>query len=153
MTPGGYLEFQDYGCELFTSDGIKLEGLVPEHPATKYIFHIIRAAERAGRPLVVARDIADRMEKAGFIDIQQKTVILPLGPWPRQRELKELGKWGKLSLLEGSYPYALLLLTREGWTEEEIREMVDDLVSSVDNGSYYTQGWFVYGKKPAASAA
>jgi len=107
------------------------------------------AAERIGRPLVIGRGIAERMEKAGFVDVQKLTVTWPLGSWPKSKELKELGRWGRLSLLEGAYPYALLLLTREGWSQEAVRKMTDDLISSINKGRYYTQGWFVYGRKPA----
>ena len=153
MTPGGYLEYQDYGCELFMSDGTRLDGTLPEHPANKYIFHINEAAKKSGRPLAVARGMADRMAEAGFVDIQQKTVIWPVGTWPKQRDLKELGRWGELSLLEGAYPFALMLLSREGWAQQDIKDMVDEFVSSVTKGSYYAQGWFVYGRKPEAEAA
>ena len=148
MAPGGYLEFQDYGCEVFLSDGTKLEGINPEHPASTYIFHITSAAERAGRPLPIGRTIAEQMEKAGFVDIQQKTVTWPWGSWPKERELKEIGKWGMLGMIESAYPFALHLLTREGWTKEEVKELVDTTLSSIRKCNYYCQGWFVYGRKP-----
>ena len=146
--PGGYLEFQDYGCEMFLSDGTKLEGINAEHPLSCYMHHTTSAAERAGRPLIIARSMADRMEKAGFVDIQQQTYTSPVGSWPKQKELKELGKWGRIGLVESAFPYALHLLTREGWTKEQIKEMVDAGIASVSKSKYYCQGWFVYGRKP-----
>ena len=153
MAPGGYLEFQDYGCELFLSDGTRLNGLNPEHlkqhPITTYLFSTNSAAERAGRPLNVARGMAERMEKAGFVDVQRKTVIWPLGSWPKQKELKELGRLGKVGLVESAYPFALHLLTREGWTQEKIKEMIDTVIASVSKKHYYGQAWFVHGRKPA----
>ena len=150
MAPGGYLEFQDYGCELFLSDGTRLEGVNPEHPPSTYIFHLTSAAARAGRPLIVASGIAERMERAGFVDIHQKTAIWPLGSWPKQKELKELGKWGKIGMLEGAYIFALQLLTREGWSKEEVKELVDATIVALKKHNYYYQGWFVYGRKPEA---
>lgn len=149
MTPGGYLEFQDYGCELFLSDGTRLEGIHPEYPASNYIYHITSAAERAGRPLTVARGMAERMERAGFVDVHQETAIWPMGQWPQQMPLKEIGKWGKVGMVEGAYPFALQLLTREGWTQEQVRELVDATISSIERCNYYYEGWFVYGRKPA----
>jgi len=148
LAPGGYVEFQDYGCEIFTSDGFQLEGLNPKHPASDYIHHTTSAAARAGRPLVVARGIAERMKNAGFVDIKQQTAIWPVGSWPKKKELKEIGKWAKLGMLDGALPFALLLLTREGWAKEKVEEMVDKCISSLNKGNYYFQAWFVYGKKP-----
>ena len=110
------------------SDGTSLDGMLPEHPATRYIFHINEAARKFGRPLAVAHGMADRMAEAGFFDIQQKTVIWQIGSWPKQRDLKQLGRWGKLSLLEGAYPFALILLSREGWPQQDIKKMVDEFV-------------------------
>lgn len=151
MVSGGYLEFQDYGCELFLSDGTSLKGINPEHPACTYMFHTTSAAERAGRPLFIARSMAERMEKAGFVDVQQQTAIWPLGAWPKQRELKELGKWGKLGMMESLYPFAVQLLTREGWTQGQVKELVNAVLSSLDKHNYYFQAWFVYGRKPGGS--
>ena len=148
ITPGGYLEFQDYGCEIFLSDGTKLVGIDPEHPAGTYTFHITSAAERAGRPLTIARGIGERMRKAGFVDVQEKTAIWPVGTWPKQKALKEIGRWGKLGSVEGCHAFALQLLTREGWTQQQVKEMVDAAVSDMDRHNYYFMGWFVYGRKP-----
>ena len=146
--PGGYVEFQDYGCEIFSSDGTRLDGLIPEHPATSYMHHTTSAAARAGRPLIIARGMVERMEKAGFVDIQKETAIWPLGPWPKQRDLKERGKWAMLGMMESCFPFALHLLTREGWTKDQIKDMVDATIASITKGKYYCQGWFVYGRKP-----
>ena len=148
MAPGGYLEFQDYGCEIFLSDGTKLDGINPDHAISDYIFHVTSAAERAKRPLRVGRGVADRMRKAGFVDVEEKTAIWPLGTWPKQKALKEVGRWGMVGMVEGAYPFGLYLLTREGWTPEEVRKLVDDALASTKKHNYYFQAWFVYGKKP-----
>ena len=111
------------------------------------------AAERSGRPLIMGRVMAERMEKAGFVDIHQQTGTWPLGPWPKQKDLKELGKWGRLSVMESVLPFALQLLTREGWTREDIEKMVDDLLASLSKNHYYVQAWYVYGKKPEGPEA
>ena len=146
--PGGYVEFQDYGCELFLSDGTKLDRPVDGQPISKYIHVITSAAERNGRPLVIGRGMAERMKNAGFVDVQQQTGTWPLGPWPKQKDLKELGKWGRLSVTETALPFALMLLSREGWTQEEIKKLVDDTLGSIGKNHYYVQAWYVYGRKP-----
>ena len=150
LAPGGYLEFQDYGCEVFLSNGTRLDGEIPEHPIARYMSVINAAAARTGRPFAIARGMAERMKEVGFVDIQQRTTTWPLGPWPKQRDLKELGKWGKMAYVEGALPFALMLLTREGWSKETITEMIDAATASLKKNSYYVQAWFVYGRKPEA---
>jgi len=150
LTPGGYLEFQDYGCELFLSDGTRLNGVTPEHPLGTYMHHITSAAASSGRPLTIARGMAERMERAGFVDVQQQTAIWPVGPWAKKKELKELGKWGKIGMMETAHPFAVQLLTRQGWTVQQVKDMADITVSSLNKGKYYFQGWFIHGKKPEA---
>ena len=145
--PGGYLEFQDYGCEIFLSGGTKLEGIIPEHPVSTYMYSTTSAVERAGHPLTVARGMGERMRKAGFVGVQEQIAIWPYGPWPKQRELKEIGRWGMLGMIETAYPFALQLLTREGWTQEQVKELVDAMTDSARRNNYYFQAWFVYGRK------
>lgn len=148
--PGGYVEFQDYGCEVFTSDGTMLLGECPDHPIGTYFHHVMGAAGRAGRPLIIARGIKHRLEKAGFVDVVERTAIWPLGPWPKDKHLKELGKYGKMGTIESLYPFATQLLTREGWTMDKVTELCESVVKAHDKGKYYCHGWFVYGRKPRA---
>ena len=148
--PGGYVEFQDYGCEVFTSDGTMLLGECPEHPIGTYFHYVMGAAERAGRPLIVARGIKAKLIKAGFVDVVERTAIWPLGPWPKDKHLKELGKWGRMGTLESLIPFATQLLTREGWTMEKVKDLCRSVREAHDKGKYYCHGWFVYGRKPKA---
>lgn len=148
--PGGYVEFQDYGCEVFTSDGTMLMGESSEHPIGTYFYHVMGAANRAGRPLIIARGMRDRLIRAGFVNVVERTAIWPLGPWPKDKHLKELGKWGRMGALESLIPFATLLLTREGWTLEQIQDLCDSVRKAHDKGRYYCHGWFVYGQKPKA---
>ena len=148
--PGGYVEFQDYGCEVFTSDGTMLLGECPEHPIGTYFHHVMGAAERAGRPLIIARGIKDRLIGAGFVDVVERTAIWPLGPWPKDKHLKELGKWGRMGTLESLNPFATQLLSREGWSMDQIKDLCDSVRKAYDKGKYYCHGWFIYGRKPKA---
>lgn len=125
-----------------------LKGDTPEHPIGAYFHHVMGAGERAGRLLIVARGIKDRLLKAGFVDVVERTAIWPLGPWPKDKNLKELGKWGKMGTVESVYPFATQLLSREGWTKEQIAKLCDGVINHADKGKYYCHGWFVYGRKP-----
>ena len=75
MEPGGYFEYQDYGCEVYLSDGTQPKGDNEQYPVATYFHHTIHAAEKQGRPLLIAPSMKERMEKIGFVDCEAQTTI------------------------------------------------------------------------------
>lgn len=148
--PGGYVEYQDYGCQIYLANGTHLEGIHEKYPIATYFHHVINAAERQGRPLLVAPTMKERMEKAGFVDCVAQTAIWPVGAWPKDKRLKELGKWGLMGALDSLFPFGVHLLTKEGWSIEKIKALCDETGKGFYKNNYYTYGWFVYGRKPEA---
>lgn len=150
--PGGYFEFQDYGCELFSHDGTRQTGQDPNHPYGEFFGLLTNISAKFGRPLVIARTLKERMIKAGFVDVQERKEVWPLGDWPKDKRLKDIGRYGKIGAVESAEPFGLALLTRvEGWSTERamatIKKAKKDLESK-QGGKYYCQGWFVVGRKP-----
>lgn len=117
-----------------------LLGECPDHPIGTYFDLITKAGAKAGRPLIIGRGIKKRMEEVGFVDIVERTAIWPLGPWPKDKRLKELGKWGKLGAVDSAYPFAVQLLTREGWTVEQVKELCEKVYKDLEKGKYYCHG-------------
>ncbi|KAF8458681.1 S-adenosyl-L-methionine-dependent methyltransferase, partial [Terfezia claveryi] len=153
MKPGGYFEFQDYGCELFTSDGTPQTTEDPKRPFTRWLLNIIQAADKLERPLVIGRKMKGMMEKAGFVDVVESTAIWPLGAWPKDKGLKEIGKWGLLGITDSLYPFAVRLLTKaSGWSKEEVLQLCEEVEKELPKSKYYFHAddlrWFVYGRKP-----
>lgn len=77
------------------------------------------------------------MEKAGFVDMHEKLYKIPLGPWPKNKILKEIGRlqyfhW--TSALEG---WALWLLTKYGapspWTNDEVQAYLAKIQVELQN--------------------
>lgn len=158
LKPGGYIEFQDYGCECFLTDGTKLMEPSDEHPLATYGYHVIEASKALGRPVIFAPFAKKALEDAGFVDVVEKTAIWPIGDWPKDKRLKEIGRWGREGVYETLYPFGVHLLTKTGWTVEQVKELCDAVKKSLQKsnqkgnvGKYYFQGWFVYGRKPSDS--
>ncbi|KAF8465346.1 S-adenosyl-L-methionine-dependent methyltransferase [Kalaharituber pfeilii] len=148
--PGGYVEYQDYGCQMYRPDGTLVEGLECGDPLAEYFYHIVTAAERQGRPLLIAPGMKARMEKAGFVDVTAQTAIWPAGPWPKDKRLKEVGKWGLIGALDSLFPFVVYYLTKEGWSVDQVKVLCDRTANALHTNKYYTLGWFVYGRKPIA---
>ena len=138
--PGGWLEFQDYGCELFTPDGIQRDKHDPARPIVNWLYHIVEAAEKLDRPLVIARGMKQMMEKAGYIDVEEKVAIWPVGTWPKDKRLKKIGRWGLVGLSDTVDPFAELLLKRSGWPDEKVTKLCNEVRTEIPKSNYYFQG-------------
>jgi len=125
---------------MYLSDGTLLAGEYEEYPIATYFHHVMGAAERQGRPLVVAPTMKARMERVGFVECEAQTAVWPIGLWPKDKRLKEIGKWGLLGTLESLYPFGVHILTKEGWSLERIKTMCDKVAKSLNKNNYYTYG-------------
>jgi hypothetical protein len=54
----------------------------------------------------------DKIVRAGFVNVVERTYKVPLGGWPADPRLRELGQWALLGFLSGLEGYALATLTR-----------------------------------------
>lgn len=95
------------------------------------------AANKAGRPLGIMQTFQDSIEKAGFVDIHTKDYKWPLGPWPRDKTLKEVGSVNHQHWLVGMEGYGMWLLTKYGdpvpWTKEEVQVYVAKMRKELSN--------------------
>ncbi|KAF8462854.1 S-adenosyl-L-methionine-dependent methyltransferase [Kalaharituber pfeilii] len=147
--PGGYFEYQDYGGELFRSDGTKLNDPPKDALAAIWIRDIINASEKLGRPLVMANKMKGYMEKVGFINVKEEVAVWTIGEWAKDKRLKEQGRWGLLGLIDSLYPFTIQLMTKaEGWSEQKVQETCKLVEADLKKGKYYAQAWYVHGQKP-----
>jgi hypothetical protein len=76
---------------------------------------------KVGIDLAVAQKFKSMMEKAGFEDVTEKIFDLPLGDWPEDRRLKEVGLFQRFQMIEGVHGIAFGLLTRvAGWSAQRV---------------------------------
>ena len=47
------------------------------------------------------RHLKQRMEEAGFVDVQEHILKLPVGPWPRDPRLKKCGLFEMVNMTDG----------------------------------------------------
>lgn len=81
------------------------------------------------------------MEEAGFVDVEEHILKLPLGQWPRDPRLKKVGLFESVNMTEGIQGLTLTLWTRcLQWTPEEVDFFLMDVRKEVKNKkihSYY----------------
>ncbi|RJE25347.1 Methyltransferase [Aspergillus sclerotialis] len=112
-----------------------------------------------GKDLDVAQYHKRWMIEAGFKNVHEEiykashlfvTIQVPLNPWPKDRKLKELGRYEQANMMDGLEAYSLALYTRVlGWTPEETRAFLAKVRREIVDRSIhlYTKFYFVYGQK------
>lgn len=124
-----------------------------------------------GRIFTMVDDGTQRsaMEKAGFIDIKEHDVKVclgiflvlisqqeltrnqvPIGNWPRDPKLKELGQFAFFAIDTDVEGYVTYMADLQGWSKEEIMVYAAHLRREIRNPEIHGYYWVkvVWGKKP-----
>jgi len=106
------------------------------------------------RPSRVAPHIKSWMEENGYVDIHEHVSKIPIGPWPRDRRLKQIGGWWLANLISGlsGFTYKLFGPDGLGWSRCEIEVELaavrkDAAMKDVHS---YMRHFVVYGRRPTA---
>ncbi|KAF2214086.1 hypothetical protein CERZMDRAFT_66779 [Cercospora zeae-maydis SCOH1-5] len=131
LEPGGWLELQDYGLPVRSTDGTHLDT-----DMLRWGELLLEAGRRMGRPL--GSDVSEHfkpwLEQAGFADIQHKMFMWPTNSWPKDPFMKELGRWTQVNITDGLEAFCLALLTRGlGWQKEEVDVFVARIANDFRN--------------------
>lgn len=124
LKPGGWYEQVEYAVEWIADDGSVPEG---------HVFHrwnkiFIEAGERMGKTFRILDLQKDYVEQAGFINVSERRYKMPLGPWPKDPKLREIGRWHLLECYQGIEGWSFALLTRlMGWSIEEVQLLLAEV--------------------------
>ena len=149
LKPGGWHESQEIDHFPRCDDGT----LQPDSARMQYWDIVAKGMDAARVQFRDAPKAAERMRAAGFINVTERIFYTPIGPWPRNRQLRETGNFWRAVLMDGLEAIALGPLTRQlGWSKME----VDVFLASVRkaymdrNTHAYMPFYVVYGQKPYA---
>jgi len=81
VRPGGVIEILE--CDLFHHNAGPIQ--------TEADQYFRDECDRIGRDILLAEHLADDMEKLGFVKIVQKSLDIPVGEWPSDPALKQIG--------------------------------------------------------------
>ncbi|TVY83055.1 Secondary metabolism regulator laeA [Lachnellula suecica] len=97
LKPGAFLEVQEYDGDVYSDNDPSMEGA----PWIRsWSDSLETATTSVGKPLNVGRFHRQWMEDAGFVDIEEKIVKCPIGPWTKEPLLKELGRYERWHMNE-----------------------------------------------------
>lgn len=141
LQPGGWIEQMEFDVRVNSDDG----SLTPDKVLADWGNNFIGCGERAGHPLTTQETMRSAMEKAGFVDVHECLYKVPMGPWPRDRVLKEVGLLNYHHWKSGLEGYAMWLLTKFGapspWTKEEVEVYLAKVRTELNDTKIHGYGY------------
>lgn len=150
LKPGGWIEQLEVSPVIQTDDG----SLPPDNILNDWGPNMLGCGQRAGRGCDTFDTMTTKIQNAGFTNVHQKLYKWPIGPWPRDREMKEAGMVNHQHWSSGMEGWCMWLLTRFGdphpWSQEEVQVYVARLRNELMNPRFHIwhRGRRVWAQKP-----
>lgn len=152
LEPGGYLEHAEVAPYPKCDDG----SMGSDHILHRWHDLARQAEQVTGRDLFISDSMREAIERAGFVDVVEKRVAIPIGPWSSDENYKQIGKWYKLCWITGMENWIMALCTRylkvsvstwsdtiaaltgfTQWTVEEVQDFVRETKHALDDRSLH----------------
>ncbi|KAF7556964.1 hypothetical protein G7Z17_g1033 [Cylindrodendrum hubeiense] len=149
LKPGGIIETMEPSAYIESDDGT-----VEETSAMGQWGKIfIEGGQKIGRKFTVFQDNTQNtaLEEAGFVDLHEHTYKSPIGSWPKDEKLREIGQYVQLTM-ESDFEGIIVFMTSVlgGWTKEDIQVYIAHLRREIRDKRKH--GWFwqkiVWARKP-----
>ncbi|KAK3310224.1 S-adenosyl-L-methionine-dependent methyltransferase [Chaetomium strumarium] len=94
---------------------------------------LLEAMDSTGRPLRMDSNLTkQRLADAGFVDIGEEVIQMPLNGWPADPHTREVGRWFNLGMRQACQPLSLAPLCRvHGRTPAEILGLAEKVRTEV----------------------
>jgi len=148
--PGAYFEMQDLDPRL-TSDDDSISKS-PMH--MMFCDLIVDASEQYGKPVPRYSQYKGWLEDAGFVDVREYLFKIPVNTWPKNKQLKEVGKYQLLNYTEGYEAIGIGLFTRSlKWQPSEFQVLLARLRQEIKDRTIHAYQHFAVtvGRKPFSS--
>ncbi|KAK1753311.1 S-adenosyl-L-methionine-dependent methyltransferase [Echria macrotheca] len=147
LNPGGWAEFQDYDLLYYSED----DTLKADSNTMKWLTTLLSLTDNLGRTASPGPKQEQWVKDAGFQNVVSKKFRFPIGPWPKDQKLKELGICNLAQILDGLEAFSLRLFCDvAGWTVEEVNVLLAKVRQEVKDPKIHMQFDFyvTYGQKP-----
>ncbi|KAJ4246828.1 hypothetical protein NW762_013380 [Fusarium torreyae] len=112
---------------------------------------IVEGSVKFGKPLNNAPGWKQEMKEAGFVDVEEKVLKIPIGSWPKDPTLKEIGQVQSIQEAKLIASYTPGIFSRYlHWKEAEIQVLMAQVKKDLSNPDVhlYVPVHFIWGKKP-----
>ncbi|KAF4459461.1 s-adenosyl-l-methionine-dependent methyltransferase [Fusarium albosuccineum] len=156
VRPGGWVESLEIDIET-RSENPKVEN-DQSHIFKKWFQLFFECGRKTGRTWEIARDGRQEkyMREAGFTDIVYKSYKVPIGGWPQDKKMKQVGIYNGAFIEQSLDGFAIFPVGEVlGWSKEEVTVLVSQMRAALKAPKslpYYTSH-LVYGRKPVDTPA
>ncbi|KAF9872790.1 umta methyltransferase family protein [Colletotrichum karsti] len=151
LKPGGWAEFQDMDIELYSDDG----SLTEDHATKIWSKTFVTTLANMGLDPAPGPKLDGWVRNhGGFDKVFHRKYKAPVGPWPREKFLKELGMLNLIQTLDGLEGFSLRMFCGVlGRTKEDVLKQIAAVRQELKSGVFHCQFdiHVVYGQKPLTS--
>ncbi|KAF2457724.1 S-adenosyl-L-methionine-dependent methyltransferase [Lineolata rhizophorae] len=158
LNPGGWFEIQEFMAWFYAqnTDGSGNDDLSEDTPLVKWQKLCDEASIKIGRRLNCAGDLPEPFKATGFTDVKHQVVKVPVGTWPKDKRLREMGQFLHVQMSQALDAVTLAYLTRVlKWSEQETQvfmaQVRNDFNARSKSMHLYTFMHYMYGKKPESA--
>lgn len=147
MKPGGWIEFQDLRLAVSCDDDTMPE----DYGLAEFLVNLRNGFSAMGYDLLSLEKNRARLAEAGFTNIREMVWKVPVGVWPKDKLMKEVGMYNREVLAEALQGVSMGPYTRGlGWTSAEVEVFLTKVRKSLADSSVHSYYTFhvVYGQKP-----
>jgi hypothetical protein len=147
INPGGWLECQDIDMCFYTNGG----QFTNDCPVAQWATQMTDGIQKLGMDPFPCQKLEGWMRDAGFINIKYELFPMPLGPWPKDKVMKEIGTYNLTQFLEGLDGISMRVFCNiYNWSVEEVQVYLAAVRKNFLNFKMQMQHDFVvvYGQKP-----
>jgi len=148
LKPGGWVEVDEYESYISSDDDPNLEK-IPN--ITKWLALCNEASAKFGKSISIAPEQKQYMIDAGFHNVRDDIYKVPIGTWPAEPRLKEIGMYQREHVLLCVESFTLGLLGRVmGWSNDECQVLMAEVRRELRDPKLrlYTVFHFVIGRRP-----
>ncbi|KAM0372052.1 hypothetical protein ACHAPK_004615 [Fusarium culmorum] len=145
LKPGGWIEHVELWGNAMSDDGTMAE----DSPLKTWVRIFDQIGEKIGNPFFW--DPVEAFQEAGLQNISERKVKVPIGTWPKNKDLKQWGAWNRQFLMQGLEGFSIRGLTELlGWEYEKAQVFLVDMRKELLNSSLhsYLLVTAVWGQKP-----
>ena len=102
-----------------------------------WIIPTVIGAAKSGRPWNNAQHYKRWLKEAGFENVVEKHYYWPTSGWPKGKYYKQIAAYWQEDLLSGLEAISLKVMGLMGWSAEEIRVFLEDVVKDVKDTSIH----------------
>ncbi|KAK7733985.1 hypothetical protein SLS53_007980 [Cytospora paraplurivora] len=150
LRPGGWVEYQEFSLEVLGVDDYSKAALRDDPTAYQGWMDLMKEGGlKLGRDIDVAPKLKDWLIEAGFVDVVEKRILVPISPWSSDPLEQELGRLHQENLYT-AVAAGIKLFHAVGMTQNDVQQYVFDYRNNLRDPDLkiYHPWVVVYGRKP-----